>query len=172
MANEAYIDGGTSLRIDGASGADYAFSVEGLGDGAGRTRPGGGGSGSRSAPQPASGHATYGHGGQGHGGHHGGYYRGYYGGYHGYRGRYYVGWGYPYAFPYYAYAAWPWGWGYIKMLLRPLKKWCVFQTALYPNQRRRSIMSVYINRFTPRFIQNYCRFMRLCKKYGAKTVLE
>ena len=36
MANEAYIRKGTSKRIDGATGADYAFSVEGLTNGAGR----------------------------------------------------------------------------------------------------------------------------------------
>ena len=36
MANEAYIRNGTSKRIDGATGADYAFSVEGLTNGAGR----------------------------------------------------------------------------------------------------------------------------------------
>lgn len=36
MANEVYVANGTALRIDGAAGADYAFSVEGLADGAGR----------------------------------------------------------------------------------------------------------------------------------------
>lgn len=36
MANEAYVINGTALRVDGAAGADYAFSVESLADGAGR----------------------------------------------------------------------------------------------------------------------------------------
>lgn len=36
MANEAYISNGTSLSINGEAGADYAFSVEGLANGAGR----------------------------------------------------------------------------------------------------------------------------------------
>lgn len=36
MANEAYVANGTALLISGAVGADYAFSVEGLGNGAGR----------------------------------------------------------------------------------------------------------------------------------------
>lgn len=36
MANEAYIVTGTALSINGEVGADYAFSVEGLTNGAGR----------------------------------------------------------------------------------------------------------------------------------------
>lgn len=36
MANEAYINNGTALLINGEAGADYAFSVEGLGNAAGR----------------------------------------------------------------------------------------------------------------------------------------
>lgn len=36
MANEAYINNGTALSINGEAGADYAFSVEGLGNAAGR----------------------------------------------------------------------------------------------------------------------------------------
>jgi len=36
MANEDYIGNGTSLSINGEVGADYAFSVEGLTNGAGR----------------------------------------------------------------------------------------------------------------------------------------
>jgi len=36
MANESYIGNGTALSINGEAGADYAFSVEGLADGAGR----------------------------------------------------------------------------------------------------------------------------------------
>ena len=36
MANESYISNGTSLLINGESGADYAFSVEGLANSAGR----------------------------------------------------------------------------------------------------------------------------------------
>lgn len=36
MANEAYIANGTALLINGEAGADTAFSVEGLSDGAGR----------------------------------------------------------------------------------------------------------------------------------------
>lgn len=36
MANESYVANGTSLSINGEVGADYAFSVEGLTNGAGR----------------------------------------------------------------------------------------------------------------------------------------
>lgn len=36
MANEAYIASGTALLINGEAGADYAFSVEGLTNAAGR----------------------------------------------------------------------------------------------------------------------------------------
>jgi hypothetical protein len=36
MANESYIQNGTVLSVNGEAGADYAFSVEGLADGAGR----------------------------------------------------------------------------------------------------------------------------------------
>jgi len=36
MANETYIANGTALLISGVAGADYAFSVEGLGNTAGR----------------------------------------------------------------------------------------------------------------------------------------
>jgi len=36
MANESYINNGTSLSINGEVGADYAFSVEGLTNAAGR----------------------------------------------------------------------------------------------------------------------------------------
>lgn len=36
MANEAYIKTGTALLISGAAGADYAWSVEGIANGAGR----------------------------------------------------------------------------------------------------------------------------------------
>lgn len=36
MANEAYINNGTALLINGEAGADYAFSVEGLANAAGR----------------------------------------------------------------------------------------------------------------------------------------
>lgn len=36
MANEVYIREGTILRLNGASGADYAFGVHGLTNGAGR----------------------------------------------------------------------------------------------------------------------------------------
>jgi len=36
MANESYINNGTSLSINGEEGADYAFSVEGLTNAAGR----------------------------------------------------------------------------------------------------------------------------------------
>lgn len=36
MANEAYINNGTELSINGEAGADYAFSVEGLANAAGR----------------------------------------------------------------------------------------------------------------------------------------
>lgn len=36
MANESWITGGTSLSINGEVGADYAFSVEGLANAAGR----------------------------------------------------------------------------------------------------------------------------------------
>ena len=36
MANEAYIQKGTSLLVNGEAGADYAFSVEGLTNAAGR----------------------------------------------------------------------------------------------------------------------------------------
>lgn len=36
MANEAYIKTGTALLISGAAGADYAWSVEGVANGAGR----------------------------------------------------------------------------------------------------------------------------------------
>lgn len=36
MANEAYITNGTALLINGESGADYAFSVEGISNGAGQ----------------------------------------------------------------------------------------------------------------------------------------
>ena len=36
MANETYLASGTSLSINGEAGADYAFSVEGLADQAGR----------------------------------------------------------------------------------------------------------------------------------------
>lgn len=36
MANESYIANGTSLSINGEAGADYAFSVEGLANDAGR----------------------------------------------------------------------------------------------------------------------------------------
>lgn len=36
MANEAYILEGTKLKINGEAGADYAFSVEGLANAAGR----------------------------------------------------------------------------------------------------------------------------------------
>lgn len=36
MAKEAYINGGTVLSINGEAGADYAWSVEGLGNAAGR----------------------------------------------------------------------------------------------------------------------------------------
>ena len=36
MANELYIADGTILQINGEAGADYAWSVEGLADAAGR----------------------------------------------------------------------------------------------------------------------------------------
>lgn len=36
MANESYVANGTALLINGEAGADYAFSVEGLTNGAGR----------------------------------------------------------------------------------------------------------------------------------------
>lgn len=36
MANEAYIKTGTALQVHGAAGADYAWSVEGLANNAGR----------------------------------------------------------------------------------------------------------------------------------------
>lgn len=36
MANEAYINNGTALLINGEAGANYAFSVEGLANAAGR----------------------------------------------------------------------------------------------------------------------------------------
>ena len=36
MANESYVANGTSLLVNGEAGADYAFSVEGLGNAAGR----------------------------------------------------------------------------------------------------------------------------------------
>lgn len=36
MANESYINKGTKKKVDGAAGADYAWSVEGLANGAGR----------------------------------------------------------------------------------------------------------------------------------------
>ena len=36
MANETYINNGTSLLINGEATADYAFSVEGISNGAGR----------------------------------------------------------------------------------------------------------------------------------------
>lgn len=36
MANEAYINKGTELKVNGEASADYAWSVEGLGNAAGR----------------------------------------------------------------------------------------------------------------------------------------
>jgi len=36
MANEAYIAVGTAITVHGAAGADYAWSMEGVGNGAGR----------------------------------------------------------------------------------------------------------------------------------------
>lgn len=36
MANESYVNNGTALSINGEAGADYAWSVEGISNGAGR----------------------------------------------------------------------------------------------------------------------------------------